>query len=223
MSARFCRYELRTTDVSAAQAFYRAVLGGEDRVITELPAAAAARGAPAHWLGTLGPVDVEETASRWIAQGGMRLGPASAERAIVRDPNGATVALARGGAIASAGVVWHLLHAANVPRAVATYVAPFGWCETERVALPPPFGAQRTFAIVAGEEASAAITDITDRPTVHEHWLFFFDAPDFDEKLARVRDRGGEVFAIVETPSGGRGAMCHDLQGAAFGLMKRGR
>jgi len=220
MSARFRRYELRTTDVSAARAFYEAVLGHGGDAIVELPATARERGAPAHWLGHIGPVDVDGIVSQWMAGGAMRLGPPSAERAIVRDPNGATVALTSESPVSRADVVWHLLNTAHVARALACYLELFGWQERDCTELPAPFGLQRRFAFGQDAPAAGALTDISARPTVHEHWLYFFGVPSFDEALARVLANGGEVFAAVEGPDGVRGAMCHDPQGAAFGLMK---
>ena len=52
-SARFRQCIFRTTDVAAARAFYRDVLGHEGDGIVELPAAAIARGARPHWLEVL--------------------------------------------------------------------------------------------------------------------------------------------------------------------------
>ena len=114
MTHGFCWYELRTTDVGAAQRFYASVLGPGDAAqqcpsdrrcerrlhgeITQLPERAAAQGAPSHWLGHIGVADVDEAARRLVAHGAVQLGPTrrAADRpasAILRDPLGAIVAL----------------------------------------------------------------------------------------------------------------------------------
>jgi predicted enzyme related to lactoylglutathione lyase len=100
-AARFVRYELRTTTVDEARAFYAELLGGDlwgdDVGIAPLPDQALARGARPHWLGHLGVGDVDGTVNRLVALGAQQLGPtvrgASASHAIVRDPFGAVVAL----------------------------------------------------------------------------------------------------------------------------------
>ena len=62
IATQFCAYELRTTDVTAALAFYADVLGAGfcDSHVTAgvSPELAAAQGAPPHWLGTIGVSEV---------------------------------------------------------------------------------------------------------------------------------------------------------------------
>src|SRR5262245_20144058 len=101
---RFYRYELRTTDMNAARAFYTDVLGselwGSDVCLAPLPEHAAARGVPANWLGHIGVRDVEETAGRVVALGGQPLGPMQRSAdgspyAVLRDPFGSVMALSK--------------------------------------------------------------------------------------------------------------------------------
>src|SRR4051812_35250673 len=113
MSSRFEWYDLRTTDIPAACAFYADVLGFEPRAdprgvtlcaggdpvasISSLPETARARGAPAHWLGQLGVPDVAAVSASLQAHGSERLGPPTQDPsvpfAVLRDPFGALVAL----------------------------------------------------------------------------------------------------------------------------------
>lgn len=92
MPNRFVRYQLRTTDVDAAHSFYRELLGDgfwRDGVdVGPLPARAAARGAPSHWLGYIGVDDVVGAELRFISHGATQLGPG-----LLRDPFGALVGL----------------------------------------------------------------------------------------------------------------------------------
>ena len=219
-SSRFCRFELRTTDVAAARQFYTALLGTEGDVIVELPAAAAARGAPAHWLGYLdvGSAGVDALLRRFSERGATRLGPPG-DPVIVRDPGGAVLALTEAGGPSRAGVVWHVLHTPDAARAGAIYAELFGWALTERLELAG-FGALQRFAWGAGEASTGAIADIAQRPGTHPHWLFFFGVADLDRALAAVRAGGGTAMASMRSAGGQRVAGCEDPQGAAFGLME---
>ncbi len=95
---RFCRLQLRTTDVPAARRFYGALLGDDGVDIVPLGAEAIARGARSHWLGHLGVADVESAARAFVADGATRLGLTGASGApaggvaVLRDPGGAVVA-----------------------------------------------------------------------------------------------------------------------------------
>jgi len=113
---RFQRYELRTTDLEGARAFYAKVLGshfwGSDVALISLPERAAARGAPPHWLGHIvvpgatatheqaahpAVAGIEAAANQLVARGAQALGPVQrgndGELAVLRDPFGAVLAL----------------------------------------------------------------------------------------------------------------------------------
>src|SRR4051794_39161194 len=97
---RFVNYHLRTTDIPAARAFYAAVLGKNHAEIFQLHEQALARGARPHWLGYLDVGEVDAMASAFGARGATPLGPKwvnpqGLEAAVVRDPGGAVVALAK--------------------------------------------------------------------------------------------------------------------------------
>lgn len=116
-AGRFRRYELRTSDLDAARAFYAEVLGsefwGSDVSLIALPERAAARGAPPHWLGYIAVADVaarreaarheqaaheaahstaaavEAAGKQLVAQGAQQLGP------IQRSSDGVELAVLR--------------------------------------------------------------------------------------------------------------------------------
>ena len=83
---RFTFYELRTTELGAAQEFYSELLGWDWRssesggswlranqtvaAATPLSARARERGAPPHWLGHVAVPDVEAVVSQLTALGG---------------------------------------------------------------------------------------------------------------------------------------------------------
>ena len=226
--ARFVRYELRTTDVAAARAFYETVLGegagGAD--IVPLPEAAAARGAPPHWMGHLGVGDDERAAAAFVALGATRLGPTrptdgGGQVAIVRDPGGAVVALATTTASpARAGVVWHQLNTTDLARTTAGYCGLFGWQLTERLDLGA-HGVHQQFAWDASGASVGWFTDIAGRPGRHPHWLFHFRVAALEPAVAAVRAARGLVLGPFVLPGGERLAVCDDPQGAAFALRER--
>lgn len=220
---RFCRLELRTTDVAAARAFYTALLGDTGMDIVPLPAEAAARGARAHWLGHLGVEDVERSARAFVEFGATRLGPTrpsanGSQVALLRDPGSAVVALTN---LTSAPplpeVVWYQLNSSDLAQALTSYSQLFGWQFRERLDLGA-LGAFHAFTWNPGGASVGSMADISGRPGVHPHWLFQFRIPALEPALAKVRAAGGLVLDPLVLPSGERLAVCDDPQGAAFAL-----
>jgi predicted enzyme related to lactoylglutathione lyase len=230
VEGRFCRYELRTTDVEAARAFYANVLGAAfwdaNVSLSPLPERAAARGAPAHWLGHIATHDVEETARRFVALGAERLGPT--ERAfdgqpfaVLRDPFGAVVAVSLEPTTPRRSVVaWHHLHTADFRGSLETYKKLFGWTGTEVADLGPDIGRHQRFSWDESGHSTGSMSNTVRLPHVHPHWLFFFAMTKVDESLAKVRAFGGEAPEPTKVASGVLVAPCHDPQGAAFGLFQ---
>jgi predicted enzyme related to lactoylglutathione lyase len=236
----FSWYELRTTDTASAQAFYADVLDFQVRSspgadlfcvaeqpvagLSTLPERAAARGAPAHWLGHIGVEDVDGVAQRILALGGEPLGPMrkaadGTQIAVLRDPFGSVLALRSKLEPVSRGVVvWHELNTRDRERAWSMYADLFGWTLTQTLDLGldvgpyPMFAWDQTLRSVGGMVNSALL------PHVHTHWLFYFSVRDLEDTLCRVRARGGKVNGPLTLPGGDRVAQCDDPQGAAFGL-----
>jgi predicted enzyme related to lactoylglutathione lyase len=227
---RFFHYALRTIDVVAARTFYAAVLGNDAAEIFPLHERARARGAPPHWLGFLDVGDVEASLSAFVLRGASSLAPTwvnpqGIEAAVVRDPGGAVVALAKppatavpaGGAIVGPHVAWHLLNTANLEQAKANYGELLGW----EFGAPLPDGGHgllHPFAMEPGGSASGALVDIQGRAGVHPHWLFHFRVDALAPALEMVRAGGGSSLGPFALPSGDHVAVCDDPQGAAFGL-----
>lgn len=223
----FRRYELRTSDVPGARAFYADVLGSRDLDVVPLPEQAAARGAPAHWLGHLGVEDVEVAAEAFVARGASRLGQtrtlaAGGLVAGLRGPGGEVVGLASTAEpVAPADVVWHQLFAIDAARALESYRALFGWALTDRHDLGP-LGVFQDFAWRVGGASVGSVADLAGRPGVHPQWLFHFRVAALEPALDRVRRARGVVVSGPHTlPGGDRLAVCDDPQGAAFALRER--
>lgn len=233
---RFFQVQLRTVDVGRAQAFYAAVIG-RDAIQNAVPLheSALARGARPHWLGQLAVDDVDRQAAAFTARGATLLGPkwvnpVGLEAAVMRDPGGAVLALARPppdmerhrGAAGPAGIgvepVWSILHAPDAERARAVYPELFGW----EIKAPLDLGEHGVFfpfSFERGGPPSGWITDIRARPAVHPHWLFHFRVPSIDSAIAAVVAGGGKALGPFTLPSGARLAVCDDPQGAAFAIM----
>jgi predicted enzyme related to lactoylglutathione lyase len=224
--SRFYRYELRTTDVSAARAFYPDVLGSElwdsGVTVSPLPERAAALGAPAHWLGHIGVPDVEGAAGRIVAAGGQQRGPTQRgpeSHAVLRDPFGAVIAVSDGQVPPGRPpVVWRYLHTEDHERAFAWYAGLFGWTATELLDLGPEIGRHQGFSWDHSGQSAGSITNAARLPHIHTQWLFCFRVSDMEGALARTRGRGGTVLEPQQTASGDLVAACGDPQGAAFAL-----
>lgn len=250
---RFLWYELMTTDVRAAKAFYADVLGwgtqeasmpgsaytlvtvGEAAVggIVDLPEEARRTGATPQWLGYVGVDDVDAAAARVALLGGaVHVPPTDVPNisrfAVVADPQMATFVLLK----------WLNF----VPEQAADPRTPgrVGWHEL----LSSDW--QKAFAFYAdlfGWKVEDAVVDavgtyqefstggqtlggvFTKPPSVPiSFWLFYFSVGNVDAAAKRVTAGGGRVLeGPVGLPRGDRIARCVDPQGAMFALSTKRR
>lgn len=234
MTTRFRRYELRTTDADAARGFYAKLLGHERAIVWPLHEQARARGAVAHWLGSIevaSAQDLERASAGFVERGATLLGPTrptpgGGQVSVLRDPGGAIVAVATHAAselVPTVDVSWHALNTNDLPSAIANYGALFGW-NVDREPRTGPGGAFHEFRWdEASRDSAGAMSDIAGRPEVHPHWLYFFDVPSLDSAVEWTRQAGGTAMNPVETPAGDRISVCEDPQRAAFGILERKR
>jgi predicted enzyme related to lactoylglutathione lyase len=229
----FFQLTLRTTDVDAARAFYATFLDGPPLHIVQLHEQALARGARPHWLGYLQVDHVDRAAALFAERGATPLGPKwvnpeGLEAAVMRDPGGAIVALARPPSAAneqgrpSGGdfgpqVAWCSLNTADVERARANYGELFGW-EFAQPIDAGNLGVFYPFAHAKGAPVVGSMSDISARPAVHPHWLFHFRVAAFARAVEAVRQAGGLVLGPFSLPDGAQIAVCDDPQGAAFAI-----
>jgi uncharacterized protein len=229
-SSRFVRYELRTTDVTAARAFYADIFGpelwGSHVTLGQLPERAAARGAPAHWVAHLGVADAVVMASRVAAQGGAQLGPLERNAAgkawvVMKDPLGAVLALNEDTSRAETSpVAWHILNVPDHERALSVYSSLFGWSCKEPVAPAIDGIEARHFSFSETEPSAGTIANTARLPHVHTHWMLHFATPDIERSAERVRALGGKVVGVTRLRPGEYIAACDDPRGAAFGLFQ---
>jgi predicted enzyme related to lactoylglutathione lyase len=223
----FCRYELRTTDVEGAQAFYMDLFGRDfwrDSIeVRPLPAPAIARGAPPHWLGHIHVDDVVGTMLRFIERGATVVGPrpqgGDAAQVLLRDPNGAMLALTSSGTHdAARRVAWHLLTARDAGQAFPVYAELFGWRQCDAYDLGPERGRHVSFTWDGADQATGSISNLAQRPHVHPQWLYFFPTASLEHALSKVRRHGGLTLPPMKNGRGNLVAVCDDPQGAAFAL-----
>jgi uncharacterized protein len=248
----FAWYELITTDLAAAKAFYGSVVGWGARDastpdlpytlftsgkvgicgLMELPEEGRRMGASPRWMGYIGINDVEVTADRIRRLGGAVYVPPTNTNigliSVVADPQTATFALING-----------LKPGRPQP---AEYGKPgrVGWhellaadWEKAFVFYSEIFGWQKADAEVSGTDTyqpfSASGLTIggmfTKRPEEPlPFWLFYFNVEDIDGAADRVKTNGGQIYqGPLELPGGISIARCADPQGAAFGLQGRQR
>jgi predicted enzyme related to lactoylglutathione lyase len=245
---RFVWYELMTTDVAAAKAFYAKVVGwgvvdvsmpgmayalftaGKTSVSGILGLAEDARkmGAKPRWLGYVGVNDVDASAKRAKQLGGTVHVPPTdipniSRFSIVADPQMATLALFKG----------------QQP----VQQQPAGVSETGRMSWHELIAAdwEKAFAFYADlfgwQKADAdvgpmgtyqvfsvegqAIGGMFTKPPVVPipFWLYYFSVDDIDAATERVLAGGGQILeGPLEVPGGSWITRCMDPQGAMFAL-----
>jgi len=247
-SGCFVWYELITTDLPSAKAFYTEVVGwgaqdastpalaytlftsGKASVggLMDLPLEARSMGATPRWMGYVSVDDTDATADRIKHLGGAVYVPPTDSNigriAVVADPQTATLALVSG------------LKPGRQLSADFAKPGRVGWHELLAADWPEAFA---FYSALFGWQKADAGTDPTDayqffsaggrtlggmftkRPQDPiPFWLFYFHVGDIDAAAERVRTAGCQVFqGPLELPAG-RGwiARCRDPQGAAFAL-----
>lgn len=243
----FAWYELMTTDVAAASAFYRKVVGWnvQDASTTgfaytvvsagdvplgglmDLPEEGRRLGATPRWLGYVAVDDMDAKASQIRRLGGAILVPPTdcniGRIAVVADPQGATFALITG-----------LTYDQRQPGGLDV-AGRVGWHELlaeDRTRIFPFYGDvlgwQRAHAAndpsdpydvfsAAGQTSGGMLTKL---PSVAQpFWLYYFNVDDITAAAERVCAGGGRVLqGPIELPDGCWIARCADPQGALFAL-----
>jgi uncharacterized protein len=250
---RFAWYELLTTDVQAAKAFYTGVMGwgtwdasapGRPYVVftareaaagglMSLPQDARDSGVAPSWIGYVGVDDVDASAEQTKRLGGVVHVPPTnvgniSRFSIFSDPQTARLALLK----------W--LQPGQQPPAKLDAPGRVGWHELladdweQALAFYSAlFGWQK--ADVEVDEggtyqpfsvAGQTIGGIVTKPATVQapSWLYYFNVSDIDAAAQRVKAGGGQVLGGAEVPGGSWIVQCTDPQGAMFALEgQRGR
>jgi uncharacterized protein len=242
---KFVWYELMTTNMTAAETFYRGVIGwsakdagmpgmsytlfsmGEAGVagLMTLPDAALKPG----WIGYIAVDDVDASAALAKRAGGAIHRapddiPGVGRFAVTADPQGAVLALFKSSGqenppAAAPGTRghggWHELHAADWRTAFDYYQNLFGWTKADTVDMGP-MGVYQLFAN-GGEPIGGMMTKPETMPA--PFWLYYFNVENINAAAARVRSGGGQVVREPQQVPGGSWIVhCLDPQGALFAL-----
>jgi uncharacterized protein len=244
---RFAWYELITTDMAAAKAFYTKVVGwgaqdastpdlaytmftaGKTSVggLMDLPQEARKMGATPRWMGYVDVNDVDAAADRIKRLGGAVYVPPTNSNigriSVVADPQTATLALVTG-----------LIPGQRRPAELGK-PGRVGWHELLAADWQKAFhfygelfdwqkADAETDTAGTYQLFSAGGQTIGGMFTKHQFepipfWLFYFNIDDIDAAAERVMAGGGQIFeGPVELPGGISIARCRDPQGAAFAL-----
>jgi len=247
--ACFVWYELMTTDMEAAKAFYTKVVGwGTQDVsgpgipyilftaggatisgLTDLSDEARQMGAKPSWIGYVGVKDVDAATERVATLGGAVLVPPQqipnvSRFSIVTDPQKATLALLK----------W--LKPGREQPGELDSPGRIGWHEllaadSEKALafyrelfgwgkVEAEIDAPKTYQLFsAGGQTAGSI--FTKPPSLPiPHWLYYFNITDIDAAAKRVTAGGGKILhGPIEVPVGGRMVQCADPQGAVFALV----
>lgn len=244
----FCWYELMTSDLDAATAFYSKTVGwrisdsgmpdmtylilnaGETPIagMMDRPEDYAKAGGKPAWMGYLAVDDVDAMAATFEAEGGKIHRPAEdipgiGRFSVVSDPLGVGLCLFRGEGEAP-------------PKPALGAVGTVGWHEllTEDVDAAfafyaKHFGWEKIDAMDMGEmgqyllfgRGETMMGGIMKRPpnVPVPFWGFYFCVDAMEPAIARVKDAGGEIVnGPLEVPGGSLIAQCFDPQGAFFSI-----
>jgi len=245
---RFAWYELITTDVAAAQAFYTKVVGwgapeastpglpytqftaGKASVsgLMELPDEARRKGATPRWMGYVGVKDADTTADRLKALGGAVYVPPT-------DSNIGRIAVVADPQTANLGLVQELKTGQRQSPAELGKPGRVGWHELLAADWQKAFafygelfdwqradaeiGPTDTYQLFSAGGQTLGGMYTKRRTDPVPYWLFYINVDDIDAAMERVRTGGGQVFeGPLEMPGGNWIARCGDPQGAAFAL-----
>ena len=244
----FVWYELMTTDVEAAKAFYGAVVGwtaqsmpmpGMDYTLFNvgdrgaaglmpLMDEAKAQGIPPCWTGYVAVPDVDAAGAAFEADGGKILkGPMDIPEvgrfSVAADPQGAVLCLFRGEGEGNP----------QQPFGTPGYA---GWHELMTSDLEAGFafyarqfgwtkdhdmdmGPMGTYRIFAHDGAAYGGMMKRDEHTPVSYWRFYFTVPSVNEAVDKVKAGGGEVLhGPMEVPGGTYVCLCLDPQKALFAV-----
>ena len=241
----FVWFELITSDIDAACAFYQPLLGwttydfpnGTDRYAIQEAEGQGVAGfmrLPQHithpfWIGYIGTPDREAALSRWTAGGGTIQRqpweiPSVGRLAVVKDPQGTPVALIQGSSPQPSAAFspgkpghgnWNELHTPDPSAAMEFYAGQFGWTAGEVLNMGPA----GTYHLVL-QEGSQMGGMMASAPEQLGSWLFYFGVPDIRAASERITAGGGTVVnGPMQVPGGSWIIQARDPQGAIIAVV----
>jgi predicted enzyme related to lactoylglutathione lyase len=178
------------------------------------------------WLTYLAIADIDTGLARAVELGGQIVAPAREYRAagtvaVIRDPQGALVALYEPGARTGArrlndagALCWNELNTQDPDGSKRFYEQLFGYEEFE---LETPGGARYDVLTLDGHPALGVLgLEPGLIPLIPARWLAYFSVSDLDAALQAVLALGGTIVIRPSRTRHGRSAVVRDPQGAAF-------
>lgn len=250
MTGTFCWADLGTSDACAARQFYAGVFGwhcedlrpdggvgytvfrlGGHRVaaLYQQDSPPASQPGSPHWLPYISVQNADRLAERAKALGGTVLvEPLDVfevgRLAIIRDPEGAVLALWEPGAHPGAGamgapstIAWNELLTPDPERAAAFYGGLLGW-----TAARERLGDSAYTYFRDGDRARGGMLEIAPEwGPVAPHWLVYFAVGDCERAVTEAVAMGGDVLVPPRDVDGaGRYAVLQDPQGATFAVIQ---
>lgn len=250
-AGRFVWYDLLTSDVQGALAFYSEVVGwrsqrweggerpyfmllaGETPIggVMEQPADQASAGAPPNWMGHISVGDVD-AAVREVQELGGRIHlpgtdiPQVGRFAVIADPQGAVVSLFR--------------RNEEAPRPDPMSAGQIAWHELHttdydsawrfystlfdwRHASTMDMGAAGGYFMFghADDPQPSSMGGMFNDPNIPPQWLFYANVDEMAGALKRVGNNGGKIVSGPMDVPGGQAAMLTDPQGGAFAIFSQ--
>ena len=250
---KFIWFDLMTTDMKAAEAFYKEVVGWDAATDTTtgqpytlfsmgksviaglmaVPPDAAERGARPGWSGYIGVDDVDENVGKVTAAGGSILRPASdipgvGRFAVMADPHGAMFILFKGN-----GTPQPPPTTTNDPGWIGWNELHAGDLATEWAFYSELFGWVKERDVDMGPmgvyrvfgTGGAGGGMMTKMAQVpHPFWLYYINVSSVDAAVERIKAGGGQVtMGPHEVPGGSWIVQGMDPQGAVFAVVSQGR
>ncbi len=243
-------YELMTTDVAAAKAFYSELVGwgsttfegsGEYEMMTvgdrpvcgvmPLPEEALGSDASPHFLAYFATADVDETTKKAVAAGAELLVPAMGipdvgRLSVLRDPQGAVFAPYTPAEDEDLGAAPEVGDISWHELSVADHEKAWDFYhalfgwELTQDMDMGPAGNYRLF--MAGPYDGGGMYNKSKEMPAPPGWLYYIRVADLDEACERCKKLGGQVLnGPMEVPGGDRVAQCLDPQGAPFALHQK--
>jgi predicted enzyme related to lactoylglutathione lyase len=244
-------YELLTTDIQAAEAFYTKVIGWTAKPFDAAPdpyhmwtrsgdvpiggvmKIPAGMNFPPHWLMYVGVRNLDEAVQRIQGLGGSTLSPVIqvpdvGRMQVMKDPQGAIFAIHEPAPTST-----------NMPEA-RPEIGDVSWHELYTTAAAAAlkfysdlFGWRETQAMDMGPMGTYHIFGRTwdlggmmnkpkEMAQVPPNWGLYFRVDDVDKGVERVKAHGGKILnGPMDVPGGDRVVNCMDPQGAAFSLHQK--
>jgi predicted enzyme related to lactoylglutathione lyase len=245
MQNPFVWYDLMTTDVEGAKAFYQKVVGwtyaspqlgyhvtqaGDHGVGGIMETPEHLKGMPPFWSGYVYTPDVDAACKQVVEYGGKVLRQPwniaeTIRMAVVADPDGAVLNIMQPlskeertwRAEGAHGTVgWNELHAGSLDAAWDFYSKMFGWTKGHAHDMGPA-GVYQLFQ-VNGKDVGGMMKKMDQTPQAV--WLYYFMVDGIDAAAQRVRDAGGTIaMGPHEVPGGQWILHAFDPQGGHLCLL----